>query len=345
MELKTRYLGLELKHPIVASPSPISQRFDGVRRLEDAGASAIVLASLFEEQIRFENESFAYFDHISSNNFAESLSFFPKMDEFVAGPEEYLELVHKASECCEIPVIASLNATSAEGWSEYAGKLEEAGAKALELNAYYIPDYGQTSQQVEERYVEMAKTVRAAINIPFAVKLCPYFSSMGDMAKRLTDAGADGLVLFNRLYQPDFDLDLQEVKTTLELSSSSEIRLSLLWIANLYGQVPGSLAGTTGVHRGTDVVKYILAGADIAMTTSALLKHGTGHLNVMLAELIDWCDRHHVKSIDNVRGSMSKKHVLDPAAFDRANYVKVLQSYMPKYATPGRYKRYEDFGL
>jgi len=345
MELKTRYLGLDLKHPIVASPSPISQRFDGVRRLEDAGASAIVLASLFEEQIRFENESFAYFDHISSNNFAESLSFFPKMDEFVAGPDEYLELIRKSAECCEIPVIASLNATSPEGWGEYAAKIENAGAKALELNAYYIPEFGQSSQQVEQRYVEMVRNVRAAITIPFAVKLSPYFSSMGDMAKRLTDAGANGLVLFNRLYQPDFDLDLQDVKTTLELSQSNEIRLSLLWIANLYGHVPCSLAGTTGVHRGTDAVKYILAGADVAMTTSALLKHGTGHLLVMLAELIDWCDRHSVTNLDSVRGSMSKKHVLDPAAFDRANYVKVLQSYMPKYATPGRYKRYEDFGL
>jgi len=345
MDLKTKYLGLELKHPIVASPSPISQRFDGIRRLEDAGASAIVLASLFEEQIRFENESFAYFDHISSNNFAESLSFFPKMDEFVAGPDEYLELIRKASECCEVPVIPSLNATSPEGWGDYAGKMQQAGAKALELNAYYIPDFGQTSVHVEQRYVDMVKTVRASIKIPFAVKLTPYFSSMGDMAKRLTDAGADGLVLFNRLYQPDFDLDLQDVKTTLELSDSNEIRLSLLWIANLYGQLNCSLAGTTGVHRGTDAVKYLLAGADVAMTTSALLKHGTGHLLVMLAELIDWCDRHNVDSIDQIRGSMSKKHVLDPAAFDRANYVKVLQSYMPKYSTPGRFKRYEDFGL
>jgi dihydroorotate dehydrogenase (fumarate) len=223
--------------------------------------------------------------------------------------------------------------------------MARAGAKAIQLNAYYIPEVDQTSQNLEQRYVEMVRTVRAAVDVPIAVKIAPYFSSMGDMARRLVDAGANGLVLFNRLYQPDFDLETQEVKTTLELSGSSEIRLSLLWIANLYGQMECSFAGTTGVHRGTDALKYILAGADVAMTTSALLKNGTGHLLVMLAEMIDWCDRHHCASIDQIRGAMSKRHVLDPSAFDRANYVKVLQSYMPKYATPGRFKRYEDFGL
>lgn len=345
MDLKTRYLGLELKHPLVASPSPLSHRLDGIKRLEDAGASAIVLASLFEEQIRFENESMAYFDHITSNNFAESLSFFPKMDEFYSGPEEYLELVARAKECCEAPILASLNATSPEGWSDFAARIEQAGADAVELNAYYIPDVNQTSQGVEQRYLEMVRLVRAAVKIPVAVKLTPYFSSMGDMANRMIAAGADGLVLFNRLYQPDFNLDVQEVEASLELSSSSEIRLSLLWIGNLYGQVHCSLAGTTGVHRGSDALKYILAGADVAMTTSALLKNGTGHLMVILAEIIDWCDRHKVKSFDEIRGAMSKKHVLDPEAFDRANYVKVLQSYMPKHSTPSRYKRYEDFGL
>ena len=345
MDLRTKYLGLELKHPIVASPSPLCHRLEGIKRLEDAGASAIVLASLFEEQIRFENESMAYFDHITSNNFAESLTFFPKMDEFYSGPDEYLDLIRRATECCDIPIIASLNATSTEGWTDYASGIEKAGAKALELNAYYIPDVGQSSDNVELRYVDMVRLVRAAVNIPIAVKLTPYFSSMGDMAQRLVAAGADGLVLFNRLYQPDFNLDLQEVETTLELSSSSEIRLSLLWIGNLYGQVECCFGGTTGVHRGSDALKYILAGADVAMTTSALLKNGTGHLMVILAEIIDWCDRHRCESFDQIRGAMSRVHVLDPSAFDRANYVKVLQSYMPKHSTPSRYKRYEDFGL
>ncbi len=332
LDLRTQYLGLELKNPLVASPSPISQRFDGIHRLEDAGASAIVLFSLFEEQIRFENESAAYFEFTSSNTFAESLSFFPKMDEFEAGPEEYLEFIYRASETSEIPIIASLNATSPEGWAEYALRMEQAGAKAIELNAYYIPSFGQSSEDVEQRYVDMVRAVRRSVQIPIAVKLPPFFSSVGDIAYRLIEAGANGLVLFNRLYQPDIDLEKQEVFPTIELSRPSEIRLPLLWIANLYGHVNGSLAGTTGVHRGTDAVKYILAGANVAMTASALLKNGPGYLATLLSEFTEWGDAHGYHSVDQMRGSMSKKHVLDPSAFDRANYVRVLQSYMPKFS-------------
>ena len=331
MDLKTHYLGIELQHPVVASPSPISQTFDGIRRLEDAGAAAIVLFSLFEEQIRFESESFEYFDHSSSNSFAESLSFFPKMDDFEAGPDEYLELIRRATESAEIPIIASLNATSPDGWSEYALKMQQAGAKAIELNAYYIPDVHQSSQQVEQRYVDMVHTVRRAVSIPIAVKLSPYFSSMGEMAKRLIEAGADGLVLFNRLYQPDFDMDRQDVHPTLELSHPSEIRLPLLRIANLYGNVECSIAGTTGVHRGLDVAKYILAGADVAMSTASLLKNGPSHISTLVAEFVKWANHHDYRSVEQMKGSLSKKHVLDPSAFDRANYVKVLQSYLPKH--------------
>ena len=298
--------------------------------MEDAGASAIELFSLFEEQIRYESESFAYFDHMSSNNFAESLSFFPKMDEFKAGPDEDLNLIRRATAPCEVPIIASLNATSTEGWDEFARQMQQAGAKAIELNAYYIPTVDQSSHAVEQRYIDMVQTVRNAVTIPIAVKLPPFFSSMGDMAMRLAGAGANSLVLFNRLYQPDFDLTNLDVTPALELSNPHEIRLPLLWIANLYGHVPCNLAGTTGVHRGTDAVKYILAGADVAMTTSALLKDGTGYLTTIIDEFVQWAEERGYESVDQMRGAMSKKNVLDPSAFDRANYVKVLQSYLPK---------------
>jgi len=330
MELKTRYLGLDLKHPIIASPSPIPHNIDGIRRLEDAGAAAIELFSLFEEQIRYESESFDYFDSISSNTFAESLSFFPKMEDFKAGPDEYLNLIRKATEMCEVPIIASLNATTSEGWDDFARQMEQAGAKAIELNAYYIPTIDQSSHAVEQRYVDMVSVVRNAVSIPIAVKLPPFFSSMGDMAMRLAGAGANSLVLFNRLYQPDFDLANLDVTPALELSTPHEIRLPLLWIANLYGHVPCNLAGTTGVHSGKDAVKYILAGADVAMSTSALLKNGTGYLQTIIDEFVLWGEERGYESVNQMRGAMSKKNVLDPSAFDRANYVKVLQSFLPK---------------
>jgi dihydroorotate dehydrogenase (fumarate) len=332
MELQTKYLGLELKHPVVASPSPLSHRFDGIRRLEDAGASAIVLFSLFEEQIRYEEESLTYFDHMSSNSFVESLTFFPKMNEFDVGPSEYLELVRRASESAGVPIIASLNATSAEGWSSFARLIEQAGAKAIELNAYHIPDFGESAHSVEQRYVDMVRAVRESVTIPIAVKLGPYFSAMGDIAQRLCEAGANGLVLFNRLYQPDIDINELDIVPSLELSQSHDARLSLLWIANLYGQVHCSFAGTSGVHRGTDVAKYMLVGADVAMTTSALLRNGVDHLGKMLNEFNEWGDLHGYRSVAQMRGSMSKLHVLDPSAYDRANYVKVLQSYTPKFS-------------
>lgn len=332
MELKTKYLGLELKHPIVASPSPLSHTFDGIRRLEDADASAIVMFSLFEEQIRYERESAEYFDHISSNAFAESLTFFPRMKEFEATPDEYLELIFKASNACQVPIVASLNACSPEGWAEFAFKMQQAGAKALELNAYYVPEIHQSGRQVERHYVEMVRTVRRSVTLPIAVKLSPFFSSVGDMATQLTEEGADGLVLFNRLYQPDFDLDMQEVTPRIEISRSAELRLPLLWIANLYGHVRCSLAGTTGVHTGLDAVKYVLAGADVAMTASALLRNGTDYLRTLVSEFETWGSSHGYRSVAQMRGSMSKRHVIDPSAFDRANYIKVLQSFLPKHA-------------
>lgn len=332
MDLRTKYLGLDLKHPIVASPSPISQKLDGVKKLEDAGASAIVLASLFEEQIRYENDSFDYFRHVSSNTFPESLSFFSPTEEFEAGPEQYLELINRAVEATDVPIIASLNASTPEGWAEFAFRMEKAGAAAIELNANFVPDLNHTSEQVEKRYVDIVKMVNRSVGIPVAVKLPPYFSSMGDVARKLSDSGANGLVLFNRFYQPDFNLDEQAVVPSIELSRPHEMRLPLLWIANLYGKLPCSLGATTGVHSGTDAVKYILAGADVAMTTSALLKNGVGFLSTIISEFAEWCERHEYESVSQMRGAMSKRNVEDPSAFDRSNYIKTLQSYVPRNA-------------
>lgn len=333
MNLKTQYLGLDLKHPVVASPSPIAQRLDGIKSLEDSGAAAVILPSLFEEQIRYENESFAYFRQVSSNTFPESLTFFPTpREEFEAGPDEYLELIRRAREATSIPILASLNATSPGGWTEFALQVQDAGASAIELNAYFIPEFHQSSQMVEQRYVDIVGRVHWSVRIPIAVKLMPYFSSMGEMAQRLVKAGAKGLVLFNRLYQPDFDLESREVVPTLELSRPGEMRLPLLWIANLHGRVSCSLAATTGVYSGTDVAKYVLAGADVAMTTSALLKHGAKHIASIVRQLDAWGDRNEYESVAQMRGAMSKRNVGDPSAFDRSNYIKVLQNYIPKHA-------------
>lgn len=328
MDLRTTYLGLELKHPIVASSSPISKSLDGIKRLEDAGAAAVVLFSLFEEQIRYENESFDALSEAGTESFAESLSYFPAVGDYRIGPESYLDLIRQASEQCSIPIIGSLNGVTSAGWAEYAKLITEAGAKALELNIYYIPaDLRTSAREVEDRYIDIIKLVRGATAAPIAIKLSPFFSATGEMATRCVDAGADGLVLFNRFYQPDFDLDELEVVPNLELSSAHEIRLPLLWIAILHGRIGCSLAATRGVESGREVIKYTMAGADAVMTTSALLRHGPGHLKTLVKEVTDWMERHDYKSIAQMKGSMSQKKVADPSAFERANYIKVLQSY------------------
>lgn len=332
MDLRTTYLGLELKHPIVASSSPISKSLDGIKRLEDAGAAAVVLFSLFEEQIRYENESFDALSEAGTESFAESLSYFPAVGDYRVGPESYLELIRRASEQCAIPIIGSLNGVTSTGWTDYAKQIVDAGAKALELNIYYIPaDLRTTAREVEDRYVEIIRAVRGAIAAPIAIKLSPFFSAIGEMAARCADAGADGLVLFNRFYQPDFDLEELEVVPNLELSSASEIRLPLLWIAVLHGRIGCSLAATRGVETGLEVIKYTMAGADAVMTTSALLRHGPGHLKVLVREVGEWMERHDYRSIAQMKGSMSHKKVADPTAFERANYIKVLQSYKSPY--------------
>jgi dihydroorotate dehydrogenase (fumarate) len=328
MDLKTTYLGLKLKNPLVPSASPISRSFDGMKRLEDAGAAAIVMYSLFEEQIEHEAAELEHYLAYGSRAHAEALDYFPRPEEYNMGPEQYVELLHKAKEALSIPIIGSLNGISAGGWMDYAKKLEQAGADAIELNIYYIPtDPALTSQEVEERYVNVLHAVRRAVRIPIAVKLSPYFSSLANVATRLDRAGANGLVLFNRFYQPDFDLDALEVTPNVVLSTSDAIRLPLRWVAILHGVVKTSLAGTGGIHTAEDVIKMVMAGADVAMMCSALLKNGPKHLTMVLEDLNKWMVEHEYLSIEQMKGSMSQASVVDPAAFERANYMKALNRY------------------
>ncbi len=332
MDMKTTYMGLELKHPLVASASPLSRTLDGIKRINDAGASAIVMFSLFEEQIRYENESFDYLSQAGTESYAESLTYFPIPEDYRIGPDDYLDLIRRAKAAVDVPIIASLNGITNAGWTQYAKDMVSAGADAIELNIFYIPaDVSVTGRDVEQRYIDVIRAVRGAVSVPLAVKLSPFFSSMGEMAKRFVDAGANGLVLFNRFYQPDFDLDELEVISDLELSAPSEIRLPLLWIAVLYGRVNCSLAATSGVQTGMEVIKYVMAGADAVMTTSALLRNGVGHLKLMLKGMTDWMEKRDYSSVQQMKGSMSQQHVADPSAFERANYIKVLQSYQSPY--------------
>jgi dihydroorotate dehydrogenase (fumarate) len=328
LDLTTNYLGLKLKNPLVVSPTPLTEQTGNILRMEDAGASAIVLHSLFEEQIVIESQRLDAALSAGAESFAESLSYFPDMTRYNMGTEGYLEIIRKAKQAVNVPIIASLNGVSTGGWIRYAKEMEQAGADALELNIFFVAnDASLSSEQVEELYTSLVSHVKASVRIPVAVKLAPYFSSTANMAKKLDQAGADGLVLFNRFYQPDFDLDELEVVPNLELSSAHEIRLPLLWIAILHGRIGCSLAATRGVESGREVIKYTMAGADAVMTTSALLRHGPGHLKTLVQEVTDWMERHDYKSIAQMKGSMSQKKVADPSAFERANYIKVLQSY------------------
>ena len=328
MDLRTRYMGLDLAHPIVASPSPLSKDLDGIRRLEDAGAAAIVLFSLFEEQIRHESASLEHFAQAGTESFAESLSYFPGAGNLRVGPTRYLELLRRAREAVSVPIIASLNGVTDEGWTDYARQLQEAGAAAIELNVYHVAaDLDVTGAEVEQRYLDVLFAVKAAVTIPVAIKVGPFFSAFGNMARRLDEVGADALVLFNRFYQPDFDLERREVVPSLKLSTPDEIRLPLLWLAVLYGRVKASLAATTGVHGPDEVVKYMLAGADVVMTTSSLLHHGPAHLSTLVSGLREWLDHHGYVSVSQMRGAMSQRKVADPTAFERANYIRVLERY------------------
>ncbi len=328
MTTETTYMGLSLKNPLVASASPLSRELDHIRHMEDEGAAAVVLYSLFEEQINAESQSFDYFLSKTEDFHAEADSYFPEMIGYNRGPEGYLEHIAAAKAAVDIPVIASLNGVSPGGWARYARLMEEAGADALELNIFVIPtDLNLSSESVEDNYVEVVREVKRNLTIPLSVKLGPYFSSMGNMARRLDDAGADALVLFNRFYQPDFDLEALEVVPSLNLSSPEELRLRLHWTAILYGRIRSDIAITGGVHSGYDVLKSMMAGASVACVTSALLWHGIGQIQKILKEMTDWMVEREYESVKEMRGSMSQRSVPDPSAFVRANYMKVLQSY------------------
>jgi len=332
VDLSTTYLGLKLKNPLVASPSPLSEKVSNIERMEEEGISAVVLYSLFEEQIIHESLELDHYLSRGTDTFAEAMSYLPDVGKFTLAPEVYLERLSEAKNAVGIPVIGSLNGVSSGGWIEYAKKIEDAGADALELNIYFLPtDLNLTSSELEDNYVKLVSDVRAKVSIPLAVKLSPFFTALPNVAKRLVDAGANGLVLFNRFYQPDFDLAALEVTPHLVLSTSQELRLPLRWIAILYGKLQADLALTTGVHTAEDALKAVMAGASVAMTTSALLRQGPGVISAILDGMQTWMVEHEYESIQQMKGSMSQGAVAEPAAFERANYMKVLNSFDPHF--------------
>jgi dihydroorotate dehydrogenase (fumarate) len=330
MNLTTNYLGMNLKNPIVASSSPLSHTVDSIRRLEDAGIAAVVMYSLFEEQIGFDSYYIDYHLTQGVDSYAESMSYFPDMQSYNVGPDEYLNLIRRAKETADIPIIGSLNGASVGGWTDYATLIEEAGADALELNIYYLPTNTKVSGlEVETLYLDILSSVRKAVSIPVAVKISPFFSSIPNMTSRLSDAGADGLVLFNRFYQPDFDLETLEVVPRLVLSNSNDLRLPLRWVAILYGSLTADLAITSGIHCSQDVIKSLMAGARVTMMASELLQNGVRRVGQVLNELVTWMNQHEYESVMQMIGAMSQKHCAEPAAFERANYMKVLDSFRP----------------
>jgi len=328
MDLSTTYLGQKLKNPLVASASPLSTDVANLRAMEDAGLSAVVLFSLFEEQIDHEMGELGHYLDLGTESFAEALSYFPEPEVYHRGPEEYLEHIQKAKEAVNIPIIGSLNGVSTGGWVDYAKKIQEAGADALELNVYYIPtDPEMAGSTVEQLYVDILKEVKANVSIPIAVKLSPFFSSLAHMANQLAEAGADGLVLFNRFYQPDIDLDKLEVTPNVILSTPMAMRLPLRWVAILHDRVKVDLAATSGIHTAEDVLKMLMVGANVTMMCSALLRNGIGHAWRVLENLQTWMEEKEYVSVEQMRGSMSQKSVADPTTFERANYMKALNSY------------------
>jgi len=335
IDLSTQYLGLTLKNPLVVSASPLGQHIDNIRRMEDAGASAVVLHSLFEEQLTLESRELDRFLSEGTESFAEALSYFPDMNDYRLGPEGYLQHIQQAKAAVKIPIIASLNGVSAGGWAKYAKNMEEAGADALELNIYYVATHADlTGSDVEQMYIDLVSQVKETARIPVAVKLGPYFTSVANLAQKLDAARADALVLFNRFYQPDFDLENLEVVPNLTLSTPYELLLRLHWVAILYGHIRADLAITGGVHSAHDVLKAMMAGAKVAMMTSVLLKEGIDHLKTIHADLLNWMEEHEYDSIRQMQGSLSQQKVAEPAAFVRANYMKVLSSYAVR--TPPR---------
>ncbi|HDZ73671.1 MAG TPA: dihydroorotate dehydrogenase-like protein [Aurantimonas coralicida] len=328
MDLTTNYMGLCLKNPLIASPSPLNGELETLRALEDHGAGAVVLPSIFEEQVVAERREFELRTELPASGFAEAQTYFPTYNGYGFGPERYLDVVRRAKEAIGIPVIASLNGVSDIGWVDYSRGLQQAGADAIELNIYLIPaDLTVSGREVEQHYLNVLAAVKAAVSIPVAVKIGPYFSAVGTMARTLANNGADALVLFNRFYQPDINIATLELSMDLDLSTPAEVRLPLLWIAILYGRTTASLAATTGVESADDVFKYLLAGADTVMTTSSLLRHGVAHMRTLVDELSKLLAAREIDSLDKIRGRMSQRNQKDPTAFERANYVHILQGY------------------
>jgi len=326
IDLSTTYLGLKLRTPLVPSASPLSQEIDSIRRLEDAGASAVVLYSLFEEQLRQESVELDHRLSEHTESFAEALSYLPEPSEFRLGPEGYLNHIRKAKQAVHIPVIASLNGRTAGGWTGYAQQIEQAGADAIECNIYSIPsDMSIPGSQVEQTYIDIVSAVKSAVTIPVAVKLSPFFSNMANMAKRFDEAGANALVLFNRFYQPDINLDELEIQPNVLLSGPQALRLPLTWVGILFGRIRANLAATSGVHGPEDVIKLLMVGADVTMLCSTLLRNGISHLRYIEDGLLEWMERHEYESVQQMKGSMSQLRCPDPSAFERAQYMKAVK--------------------
>ncbi|ALF52730.1 dihydroorotate dehydrogenase [Nostoc piscinale CENA21] len=332
MDITTTYMGMQLRSPLVPSSSPLTENIDNIQRMEDAGAGAVVMHSLFEEQLSLESYELHHHLTYGTESFAESLTYFPEPERFRIGPDEYLELIHKAKEKVDIPIIASLNGSSLDGWTDYARLLKQAGISALELNIYYVQtDTELPGEDIEESYVNMVRNVKASVNVPVAVKLSPYFTNMANFAQRLDDAGADALVLFNRFYQPDINLETLEVQPNVLLSTPQDIRLPLRWIAILYDRINADLAATSGIHNGQDVLKMLMVGANITMLCSVLLHQGINHIHCIEEEMRQWMEKHEYESVRQLQGSMSQKNCPNPSAFERAQYMKALRTYKPEW--------------
>ncbi len=337
MDLSTTYLGLKLRTPLVPSASPLSEEIDGIKRMEDFGASAVVLYSLFEEQLMLERLELDHHMTEGTESFAEATTFMPEPGEFHLGPEGYLEHIRRAKEAVGIPIIASLNGVTAGGWTEYAKLIEQAGADALELNIYYIPTApGLTGVEVEQTYLDILNMVKSVTTIPVAVKLSPFFSNLANMAKRIDDAGAGALVLFNRFYQPDIDLENLTVRPNVILSTPQALRLPMRWIAILHGRIKADLAATSGIHTAHDVIKMLMAGANVTMLCSVLMRHGVERLRMIEGGLREWMAEHEYESVEQMRGSMSQQNCANPSEFERAQYMRALQTFRPAWFSPGQ---------